>query len=174
MFPPTIFSPNTPVGHHRRVIELARCALRRADLDSLGPVRVVWRCWGAMKGPRIALRVLCAGAIAAAGLALLPEAVSAGGTTLITASATDSFSQTFQYRIEVPDPWNGTLVLYSHGYSFGPSPATDVGDPTTGSWLLNHGYALAGSSYSTSGWALQQAFVDQIQTLDIFASDFRK
>src|SRR5260221_4068292 len=127
-----------------------------------------------MKGPRIALRLLCAGAIAAVGLALLPAGVSAGGTTLITVSATDSFGQTFQYRIEVPDPWNGTLVLYSHGYSFGPSPATDVGDPTTGSWLLNHGYALAGSSYSTSGWALQQAFVDQIQTLDIFAADFRK
>ncbi len=72
----------------------------------------------------------------------------------------------------MPDPWNGTLVLYSHGYSFGPSAATDVGDPATGFWLLSNGYALAGSSYSTSGWALQQAFADQIQTLDIFATDF--
>ncbi len=69
----------------------------------------------------------------------------------------------------MPDPWNGTLVLYSHGYTFGPSnPAADVGDAATGSWLLSHGYALAGSSYSTTGWALQQAFVDQKQVLDIF------
>lgn len=126
-----------------------------------------------MKGPRNVVRALCAGAIAAVGLTLLPAAVSAAGTTMITASATDSFGKTFQYKIEVPDPWNGTLVLYSHGYSFGPSPASDVGDPATGAWLLSNGYALAGSSYSTSGWALQQAFADQIQTLDIFAADFR-
>jgi pimeloyl-ACP methyl ester carboxylesterase len=127
-----------------------------------------------MKGPALRLRVICAGAIVAVGLALLPAAASAGGTTVITATATDSFGKPFQYKIEMPDPWNGTLVLYSHGYSFGPSPATDVGDAATGAWLLGNGYALAGSSYSTSGWALQQAFVDQIQTLDIFSATFRK
>ena len=127
-----------------------------------------------MKGPRTRLGVLCAGAIAAIAAALIPAVASAGGTTVITAAATDSFGKTFTYKIEVPDPWNGTLVLYSHGYSFGPSPATDVGDATTGAWLLGNGYALAGSSYSTSGWALQQAFADQIQTLDIFIADFRK
>ena len=127
-----------------------------------------------MKGPRTRWRPLCAGAIAALGLALLPAGVSAGGTTTISASATDSFGLTFQYQIEVPDPWNGTLVLYSHGYSFTPSPASDVGDSTTRAWLLSNGYAIAGSSYSTSGWALQQAFADQIQTLDIFATDFGK
>ena len=127
-----------------------------------------------MRGPGFGLRALCATAIAAVGLAALPAAVAAGGTTSITATATDSFGLPFQYKLEVPDPWNGTLVLYSHGYSFGPSAATDVGDPATRAWLLGNGYALAGSSYSTSGWALQQAFADQIQTLDIFAADFRK
>ena len=74
------------------------------------------------------------------------------------------------YRIQVPQPWNGTLVLYSHGYVVpgANNPATDVGDAATGAWLLAHGYALAGSSYSTTGWALQQAFHDQIALLDYF------
>ena len=126
-----------------------------------------------MSSPQAWLGRFCAAAIAAFSFALIPA--PAGAVTLpadITASATDSFGLPFKYHIQVPAGWNGTLVLYSHGYSFGPSPATDVGDPVTGAWLLGHGYALAGSSYSTSGWALQQAFVDQIQTLDIFKSDF--
>lgn len=74
------------------------------------------------------------------------------------------------YLIEVPASWNGTLVLYSHGYVAPgqPNPATDVGDPVTRGWLLAHGYALAGSSYSATGWALQQAFHDQIALLDFF------
>ncbi len=74
------------------------------------------------------------------------------------------------YLIQVPDPWNGTLVLYSHGYvTPGQSnPARDVGDAVTGAWLLSHGYALAGSAYSTTGWALQQAFQDQIDLVNFF------
>src|SRR5258708_2806487 len=123
-----------------------------------------------MKGPAARLRGICAGGIAALGLALLPAGASAGGVTTLTGTTTESSGLVSHYKIEVPDPWNGTLVLYSHGYSFGPSSATDVGDPITGGWLLSHGYALAGSSYSTSGWALKQAFQDQIATLDAFAS----
>ncbi len=72
--------------------------------------------------------------------------------------------------------WNGTLVLYSHGYVAPGSanPATDAGDPVTGGWLLDHGYALAGSSYATTGWAIQQAIPDQIDTLNIFDTMFGK
>ncbi|MGH9243644.1 MAG: hypothetical protein ACRD29_04865 [Acidimicrobiales bacterium] len=75
------------------------------------------------------------------------------------------------YLIERSGDWNGTLVLYSHGYTApgSPNPARNVGDPATGAWLLEHGYALAGSSYSTTGWALEQAFVDQTALLDFFA-----
>src|SRR5712672_2410888 len=66
------------------------------------------------------------------------------------------------YIISVPSNWNGTLVLYSHGYVFPgqANPARDAGDPQTEAALLNQGYALAGSAYSTTGWALQQAFQD--------------
>jgi dienelactone hydrolase len=74
------------------------------------------------------------------------------------------------YKIEVPSPWNGTLLLYSHGTVFPglPNPAADVRDPATGAWLLQHGYALAGSSFSSTGYAMQDALHDQIALLDYF------
>ncbi len=74
------------------------------------------------------------------------------------------------YVIDVPANWNGTLLLYSHGYVAPGSqnPAQDVGDPLTGSFLLAAGYALAGSSYSKTGWAVHEAIPDQIAVLDAF------
>ena len=76
------------------------------------------------------------------------------------------------YTIQVPSNWNGTLALYSHGYVFATepldNPAPDAGDALTAGALLQSGFALAGSSYSQNGWALQQAFHDQIALLDFF------
>ena len=67
---------------------------------------------------------------------------------------------------DVPADWNGTLVLFSHG--FGPLNAADAPDPATGAALLDAGYALAGSSYDPTGswWALGNAVRDQFQTLE--------
>lgn len=77
-----------------------------------------------------------------------------------------------KYLIQVPSNWDGTLVLYSHGYVVPGSsnPPEDVGDPITGAYLLSNGYALGGSSYATTGWAVQQALPDQIKVLDKFQS----
>src|SRR5690348_5909839 len=77
------------------------------------------------------------------------------------------------YLIQCPaGAWNGTLYLYSHGYVAPGSanPAQDAGDPVTAAWMLSHGYALAGSSYAATGWAIQQALPDQISTLNTFGS----
>ena len=49
-----------------------------------------------------------------------------------------------------------------------PNPATDVGDPVTGAAMLAQGFALAGSSYASTGWAIQQALPDQIAALNVF------
>jgi len=75
-----------------------------------------------------------------------------------------------KYAIKLPPKWNGTLLLYSHGYRFAaPAPpnfdpvdtsaqvsSTDTdgtgADPLSTS-LLAAGYALAGSSYKSNGWA---------------------
>ncbi len=80
------------------------------------------------------------------------------------------------FKIEMPASWNGTLVLYSHGYVTPGSAlvAHDAGDPITAAWLLANGYAIAGSSYSQNGWALQQAFHDQIALLGHFQDEHGK
>ena len=77
-----------------------------------------------------------------------------------------------KFLIEVPANWNGTLFLYSHGYVTpgSPNPATDVGDPITRFFMLSSGYALAGSSYATTGWAIHEALPDQMAVLDQFDS----
>jgi pimeloyl-ACP methyl ester carboxylesterase len=99
-------------------------------------------------------------------LALSGSSRAAGGTTTYTGSFADGAT----YLIQVPDPWNGTLLLYSHGYVVpgSPNPPADVGDPLTGAYLLSHGFALAGSSYAGTGWAIKEAIPDQIHTLNTF------
>jgi len=82
---------------------------------------------------------------------------------------TGTFADGATYLIEVPRNWNGTLFLYSHGYNSAlPNPPADNGDPLVRLYLLFHGYALAGSSYASLGWAIHDAFNDQIAVLDKF------
>ena len=106
-------------------------------------------------------------------LVLLLLSISASAFAAVT-TETGTFPDGATFLIEVPSPWNGTLVLYSHGYVIpgSPNPARDVGDPGTRAFLLANGFALAGSSYAHTGWAIQEALVDQIAVLDHFAASF--
>jgi pimeloyl-ACP methyl ester carboxylesterase len=122
---------------------------------------------------RYPLLVACAALLAVGFGGAAPSLASAGGQGACATTArtlTGTLADGATYKIEVPANWNCTLFLYSHGYVApgDPNPATDVGDPITGGWLLAHGYALAGSSYATTGWAIQQALPDQIATLNVF------
>jgi pimeloyl-ACP methyl ester carboxylesterase len=119
-------------------------------------------------------------AVVTAGLAWPAATFAAsqtcGGTGSVT-TVNGKLADGAAFELQCPaGTWNGTLFLYSHGYVVPGSsnPAMDVGDPVTGSWLLNHGFALAGSSYATTGWAIQQALPDQINTLNRFASTFQQ
>jgi pimeloyl-ACP methyl ester carboxylesterase len=106
----------------------------------------------------------------------LGSATACGGTGSVT-TVNGTLADGAAYEIQCPaGTWNGTLFLYSHGYVTPGSsnPAMDVGDPVTGSWMLKHGFALAGSSYATTGWAIQQALPDQIGTLNVFAGKYAK
>jgi pimeloyl-ACP methyl ester carboxylesterase len=107
--------------------------------------------------------------LALAAVLLLTISGSAFAQTGVT-TLPGSFSDGSTFLIQVPANWNGTLFLYSHGYvePGAANPATDVGDPVTGAFLLANGFALAGSSYATTGWAIQQAIPDQILVLDLF------
>jgi len=108
------------------------------------------------------------------GASALASPAGCGGSGAVT-TQTGTLPDGAAYEIQCPaGSWNGTLFLYSHGYVVPGSanPAVDAGDPVTGGWMLGHGYALAGSSYATTGWAIQQALPDQIATLDAFDQAF--
>jgi Prolyl oligopeptidase family len=98
---------------------------------------------------------------------VLASPVGAAGTATYTGAIDGA-----PYQIDVPQPWNGTLVLWSHGYE-APAPGprqtpADAPDPASKQWLLSHGYALAGSGYSKQGYAIQEALHDQTALLDHF------
>jgi pimeloyl-ACP methyl ester carboxylesterase len=100
-----------------------------------------------------------------------PDTITCGAAAGLTTCAGTFGADNAKVLIEVPAPWNGTLLLYSHGYVTPGSQlvARDVGDAATHAYLLSAGYALAGSSYASNGWAIQDALFDQIHTLDVFA-----
>ncbi|MEV5901335.1 alpha/beta fold hydrolase [Streptomyces sp. NPDC052127] len=77
------------------------------------------------------------------------------------------------YMMDVPAAWNGTVLLFSHGYTSGPAnPAQDAPDDATKTLLLDKGYALVGSSYATTGWAVTDAVPDQLAALAAFTDRF--
>jgi hypothetical protein len=103
---------------------------------------------------------LLASMVLVAGLAAAPTAPAA-----TSASHTGTTSDGGSWVADVPSPWNGTLLLYSHG--FGPPQPADAPDPATKQALLDRGYALVGSSYDPAGswWALGSALRDQFEAL---------
>jgi hypothetical protein len=105
---------------------------------------------------------------AALAVAAAAPAQDAAATTSghFTGTLTDGTT----WIADVPANWNGTLLLYSHG--FGPLVAADAPDPATQAALLARGYALAGSSYDPSGseWALDTAVSDQFGALQAVES----
>jgi pimeloyl-ACP methyl ester carboxylesterase len=69
----------------------------------------------------------------------------------------------------VPEDWNGTLLLYSHGYvpSFlpFPNPTPAINTTPAAPELLDLGYAVVASSYANKGWAVTTAPDDQVNSL---------
>jgi len=79
------------------------------------------------------------------------------------------------YEIDVPAEWNGTLFLYSHGYVAPGSGNPAQSAPEEGrAWLLDHHFAAAGSAYSSTGWAVEDALRDQMALLDLFNREIGK
>jgi len=124
--------------------------------------------------------ITLAAALAVAGLTASTAAASAAPAACAGAKTVNgTLADGAKYEIQCPTgAWNGTLLLYSHGYvapgSTTGNPAMDAGDPVTGAYLLSNGFALAGSSYASEGWAIQQALPDQVNTLKIFDRTFGK
>ncbi len=129
-------------------------------------------------------RLLAVGAVCAAALCPAVPSLAAQAATTATCGGTGSVSTVTgkladgaTYLMQCPaGKWNGTLLLYSHGYTVPGSsnPAEDVSDPVTASWMLSNGFAMAGSSYATTGWAIKQALPDQVATLSAFDTKYGK
>lgn len=90
-----------------------------------------------------------------------------------------------KYAITLPSKWNGTLLMYSHGYRFAQPGPPDFGavetNPQVSSLdsdgtgadqvskqLLAKGYALAGSAYKSNGWAVADGVAADEKLHDAF------
>ncbi len=104
-------------------------------------------------------RTLAASAVLATSLSITPLTSANATSGHFTGTLADGST----WVADVPARWNGTLLLYSHG--FGPLIAQDAPNPDVGAALLSRGYALAGSSYAPGSlWALGSAVDDQLGT----------
>ncbi|KUO05147.1 alpha/beta hydrolase family protein [Streptomyces caeruleatus] len=114
-------------------------------------------------------RTACAAAFLLAVTALPASTAAAADTTHVDGRLPSGAT----YMMDVPAQWNGTVLLFSHGYASGPAnPAQNAPDDATKALLLRGGYALVGSSYATTGWAVTDAVPDQLATLSAFTERF--
>lgn len=63
------------------------------------------------------------------------------------------------YAVEVPANWNGTLVMYAHGYA-GTGAELRVQAPPLREYWLSQGYAWAASSYSSNYYDVRAGVED--------------
>lgn len=86
------------------------------------------------------------------------------------------------YRIRVPENWNGTLLVFAHGYrdkadhpgeidnrnaDIAPSPALEAP-------LLAQGFALSGTAFKDNGWAIGDAIQDAKNLAVFFRGNIAK
>ncbi len=82
------------------------------------------------------------------------------------------------YRIVVPATWNGTLLVYGHGYRDKADHPGEVDNRSAdiapnaalATALLAQGYALAGSAYKDNGWAVEEG-VQDLKDLTVYFRD---
>jgi hypothetical protein len=73
------------------------------------------------------------------------------------------------YRIEVPPNWNGTLVMFAHGYR-GTGAVVWVDDPQLRQYFVDQGFAWAASSYAVNGYDPGDGVADTHDLLQAFPS----
>jgi pimeloyl-ACP methyl ester carboxylesterase len=124
---------------------------------------------------RAALVVLVALAVLAGACSSHSSSPSSTTFTAGTIHRTGALPDGATWELSVPPRWKGTLVLFSHGLvqPGQPNPAHLAADDRIAAALLAAGYALAGSSFKTTGWAVEDALADQTDLLDVFAHEVR-
>src|SRR6516164_7201761 len=98
-----------------------------------------------LAAPRPLMATVGAGLLAVAAALAVPAAAPAAVSAAPPGGhVTGTLPDGAGWVADVPAQWNGTLLLYSHGFGF--LTAEDAPDPATSAALLARGYALAGSS----------------------------
>lgn len=103
--------------------------------------------------------------------ALVGSAPAHAGPTPSTSEA--ALADGARWKATVPANWNGTLLLWSHGYA-ATMPAAEDAPARHRDALLAAGYAVAGSTYADAGWALESAVPDQLATIAAFTARYGK
>ena len=108
----------------------------------------------------------------AAALLLAAMLFRAGAAKAETATTTGTLPDGTAYRFDVPDPWNGIVLIgldYAAGDRTEPSPQN-----APYILLLKQGYALGGTTRLKTGWAIQLAAANAVATLDLFEAKYGK
>ncbi len=79
-----------------------------------------------------------------------------------------------KFRIDVPENWNGGLVVYCHGYDASPVAYKEGKLPPIFAIFTEQGYALAQSGYAAGGWAVEQAVTDIENLRRYFTTNYGK
>ncbi|MBI3680964.1 MAG: alpha/beta hydrolase [Acidobacteria bacterium] len=80
-----------------------------------------------------------------------------------------------EYRIDIPKDFNGSLIVYCHGYSPAPGRFDKDKAPTAlTKAFLELGYAVAQSGYSTGGWAVKEALEESEAVRKYFLGKYGK
>ncbi len=138
-----------------------------------------------------------AAAVAACGFAAMPTAAATGKPGLTAApcpeQAWEEANAKFDalphakvssghydggtYHIEIPDRWNGELVLWAHGYTANAgvqgsrlrvgAPGVGEGNPLR-QHLITNGFAWAASSYRCNGYVPGQGLLDTMALTELF------
>jgi hypothetical protein len=90
------------------------------------------------------------------------DAMAAATSDVVAMATTSRWSGMLggaQYRVEVPQAWNGKLVMYAHGFA-GEGNVLTVNNPSIRRYLVQNGYAWAASSYSKNYYDVRAGVED--------------
>jgi hypothetical protein len=84
------------------------------------------------------------------------------------------------FRIVIPANWNGTLLVYGHGYRDKADHPGEVDNRNAdiapnvdlGNFLLSQGYGLSGSAYKDNGWAVEEGVQDLKNVVTHFRDNY--
>ncbi|SDM53986.1 hypothetical protein [Allokutzneria albata] len=122
--------------------------------------------------------------VVALSLSMATPAIGAGRPTGIACPAqitvaakcfTGKDSSGAYYAIAVPEMWNGSLVMHSHGgpdLTVGSDPERSIDDLGRWAVMVREGYAWAGSAYRRGGYGARMAAEDTENLRKLFVSTF--